>query len=166
MIRPICVGWHLVLILFLLQAVCLAAVVALQQLELPEPQRPPDYQRYLRTRRPTLLGEKHVEEVLEVFRTEARPPAYHLNHSDVNHFLALERLHEQQRRSTNPRTTTKTSTTPTTTTTPASDIGTVTSTYRTPTYENRNPEYRFLYLPLITATEIGRTNITIKEADA
>ncbi|ETN62558.1 hypothetical protein AND_005746 [Anopheles darlingi] len=154
----------LIQILLLHLAIGFVSVVVTQQQQ-QQQQLQPDYRRYLRTRRPSLVGERHVEEVLEVFRTEAQPPPYRLNHTDVNHFLALERLHELQRR----RTTTTTArtitagTTTTTTTTATPDA----STYRAPTYENRNPEYRYLYRwPLITATEIGATNITIKEADA
>uniref|UniRef100_A0A2M4C1P6 Putative secreted protein n=2 Tax=Anopheles marajoara TaxID=58244 RepID=A0A2M4C1P6_9DIPT len=165
MIRSIGEGWQLVLIVLLLQAVtALASPVTVQQSEFPEQERPPDYRRYLRTRRPTLVGEKHVEEVLEVFRTEARPSAYRLNYTDVNHFLALERFHEQQRRRTT-TTITPTKTRSSTVTAATAGKGTATSTYRTPTYENHNPAYRYLYRPLITATELGGTNITIKEAD-
>ncbi|XP_052873581.1 uncharacterized protein LOC128278892 [Anopheles cruzii] len=120
--------------------------------------RQPVYRKYLRTQKPARPGELHVEEVLEVFRTGSRPSRYGVSSPLVNRFLATDRLRSLDRSSS----------------TSAAPAETERPTYRTPVYENRNPNYTYLFQPSITVTKyrpvgdrpsLTGSVIVIQEAD-
>lgn len=98
-----------------------------------------DYRKYLRTRPPRLPGEVHVEEVLEVFKTNSRPSRYGVYNQEVNAFLANDYLQKRRRSTTTTTTTPKTST--------------VRPTYPVPNGDNRNPDYSELFRPSISMTK-------------
>ncbi|XP_053657626.1 uncharacterized protein LOC128706706 [Anopheles marshallii] len=124
------------------------------------------YRKYIRTRKPSQPAELHVEEVLEVFRTDEKPSLYGVSNALVNHFLAKQLLHPTRTAATD-----RTSTVPTLATTPttAPDTTTGPTTYPTPVYENEYPLYKYLFRPSITVTKYGgypdASTILIKEAD-
>uniref|UniRef100_A0A182MK94 Uncharacterized protein n=1 Tax=Anopheles culicifacies TaxID=139723 RepID=A0A182MK94_9DIPT len=146
---------HLALLLLL------SLLLALASVSLGKAQHQPSYRKYLRTRKPTLPGELHVEEILEVFRTEAKPSRYGVQKALVNRFLARQLLPKARSPATSANSTVPTLTT--TTTAPT------TSTFPTPVYANDNPKYNYVFKPSITATKYGgkpgKNTITIKEAD-
>uniref|UniRef100_A0A182W685 DUF4794 domain-containing protein n=1 Tax=Anopheles minimus TaxID=112268 RepID=A0A182W685_9DIPT len=147
---------HLALLLLLLLAV--------GSVTLGTAQHQPIYRKYLRTRKPTLPGELHVEEVLEVFRTDAQPSQYGVHGALVNHFLATQLFLATMATSTVPTLPVATTTVTTTT------AKTPSSTFPTPVYENFNPIYGYVFRPSITATKYGGKptvgeTIIIKEGD-
>lgn len=107
-----------------------------------------DYRKYLRTRPPQAPGEVHVEEVLEVFRTRDRPPAYGVYSAGVNAFLANSAL--QRSKVTRPLTTRSVASTTTSTTTTVRPVRT---TYPTPSRNNVNPDYTNPFQPSISMTK-------------
>ncbi|XP_058127226.1 uncharacterized protein LOC131290678 [Anopheles ziemanni] len=147
----ILLGMHALVVPLLVLAALLGSA-SLDQLK-------PDYLRYLRTRKPSHPLELHVEEVLEVFRTGQRPSSYGVSNQAVNAFLASQRLRATTTRRPCTSTTTVASTTSTT------DA----STFPTPTFENSNPDYKYLFKTSITATKYSGHpapgTIIIKEAD-
>ncbi|KAL1379953.1 hypothetical protein pipiens_003681 [Culex pipiens pipiens] len=108
-----------------------------------------DYRKYLRTRPPQAPGEVHVEEVLEVFRTRARPPAYGVYSAGVNAFLANSAL--QRSKVTRPLTTRSVASTTTSTTT--TTVRPTRTTFPTPTRNNVNPDYTNPFQPSISMTK-------------
>ncbi|XP_055616075.1 uncharacterized protein LOC129762117 [Toxorhynchites rutilus septentrionalis] len=106
-----------------------------------------DYRKYLRTRPTQHPSEVHVEEVLEVFKTKNRPPAYGVYNINVNWFLANERL----MRDKSMKTTTSTTARPSTWQTIAAVDAR--STYPTPTRDNVNPDYTNPFSPSVSVTK-------------
>ncbi|XP_053677964.1 uncharacterized protein LOC128728367 [Anopheles nili] len=125
----------------------------------------PNYWKYIRTRKPLQPNVVHEEEILEIFRTAWKPSRYGVNNAQVNHFLAHALLPTTTRTTTmRPSTSTTTSApSPITTYSPAA------STFPTPVFDNRNPNYTYLFQPTITATKYGsypvNNTIIIKESD-
>ncbi|KAL9695272.1 hypothetical protein quinque_014557 [Culex quinquefasciatus] len=109
-----------------------------------------DYRKYLRTRPPQAPGEVHVEEVLEVFRTRDRPPAYGVYSAGVNAFLANSAL--QRSKVTRPLTTRSVASTTTSTTT-TTTVRPTRTTFPTPTRNNVNPDYTNPFQPSISMTK-------------
>uniref|UniRef100_A0A182J2N2 Uncharacterized protein n=1 Tax=Anopheles atroparvus TaxID=41427 RepID=A0A182J2N2_ANOAO len=151
----------------------LLVVLLLALADLPDggkAQLQPDYRKYLRTGKPSHPLELHVEEVLEVFRSEQRPPRYGVTNPLVNAFLADQRFRaEMTKKKKTTTTTTTTKATPASihSTTARPQVSTQASTFRTPTYENNKESYTYLF-PSITATKYSyqpKETITIKEAD-
>uniref|UniRef100_A0A182PVM3 Uncharacterized protein n=1 Tax=Anopheles epiroticus TaxID=199890 RepID=A0A182PVM3_9DIPT len=142
--------------LLLLQLLLYLAVVSTFGVETTS-QLPSIYLKYLRTRTPSKSNVLHVEEVLEVFRTERKPSRYGVTNALVNHFLANEMLRAIGQ------------TTSTTTTTTVAPANRQPSTIRAPVYDTNNPSYKYLYSPSITATKYSgypsKSVIIIKEAD-
>lgn len=110
-----------------------------------------DYRKYLRTRPPQAPGEVHVEEVLEVFRTRDRPPAYGVYSAGVNAFLANSAL--QRSKVTRPLTTRSVASTTTSTTTTTTTVRPTRTTFPTPTRNNVNPDYTNPFQPSISMTK-------------
>ncbi|XP_052901008.1 uncharacterized protein LOC128307285 [Anopheles moucheti] len=149
------------------QPVVLLLLLSVGIVSLSDTQSQLVYRKYIRTRKPSQPGVLHVEEVLEVFRTEKRPSLYGVDNALVNHFLGSQLLHSTSTAATGVASTVPTLAVVTSTTAPKTTI--VPTTYPSPVYENVSPIYKYLFRPSITATKYGgkphERTIIIKEAD-